>query len=234
MRIIAYVRVSTAEQAASGLGLEAQQATIKRECEHRGWRIVQTIRDEGHSGGTLARPGVREALERIAAGGADGLIVAKLDRLTRSTLDFALLVEWFVEADAALVALDLAVDTSSPGGEMLATVMAAFAQWERKVIAQRTRDALAELRAQGKPAGRPAVADNQALAERIRQMRRDQGMTLQAIADTLNHEGTPTLRGGKEWRPSSVENAAGYKRRKPRRTPTDLPELRRRPDRRAR
>ena len=227
MRVIGYVRVSTAEQAVSGLGLEAQRTMIRETCKARGWRLGQVFADDGVSGGTLERPALRRALEAIAAGRADGLVVAKLDRLSRSTVDTGLLLQWFKEeARAAFVALDLGVDTSTAGGELVASVMAAVAEWERNAISERTRAALAELRAQGKPTGRPAVADHPEVQERIRHLREDRGLSLQAIADQLNREGVPTIRGGTEWRKSSVSSAAGAKRKPPRRKPTALPDAR--------
>jgi DNA invertase Pin-like site-specific DNA recombinase len=234
MRIIAYLRVSTTEQAESGLGLEAQEHAVRGEISKRKWELVELVRDEGESGKSLARPGIRHALERIAAGEADGLVVAKLDRLSRSVVDFGLLLEWFTEAEATLVALDLGVDTSTPGGRLVANVFAAVAEWERDTIAARTKDGLAAKRAQGKPIGRAAVADNPELAARIRSMRDDAGMTLQAIADQLTAEGVPTARGAAVWRVSSVQAAAGYVRRKPRRRAAELPELRARKSRAAR
>ena len=227
MRLLGYTRVSTAEQATSGLGLEAQERALRDTCSARGFELVEIVCDEGQSGKTLERPGLEQALRRIAAGEADGLVVAKLDRLSRSVIDFGLLLEWFGELDATLVALDLGVDTSTPGGRLVANVFASVAEWERDTIAARTRDGLAALRAQGKSAGRPAVADRPELAERIRAMR-DAGLTLQAIADTLTSEGIPTARGAARWQPSSVQAAAGYRRRRPRRQPAELPEIERR------
>lgn len=224
MRLLAYVRVSTTEQAERGYGLDAQEMAIRETCDRRGWELVELVRDEGLSGKSLERPGLRRALERLAAGEADGLLVAKLDRLSRSVVDFGLLLEWFTEAEVALVALDLGVDTSTPGGRLVANVFASVAEWERDTIAARTKDGLAAVRAQGKPTGRPAVADRPELAERIRAMR-EQGLKLQAIADTLTAEGVPTARGAKAWRPSSVQSAAGYRRRKPRRKPAVLPDI---------
>lgn len=214
-------------------------------CRERGWELrlalaharpdlqpasageTEPVPHERQSGKSLDRPGLRQALERIAAGSADGLIVAKLDRLSRSVIDFVLLLEWMSEADATLVALDLAIDTSTPSGRLMANVMASFAEWERDVIAARTRAGLASLRARGQPTGRPAVADRPELAARIRAMREEEGLTLQAIADTLNAEGVPTLRGAREWRVSSVQSAAGYQRRRPRRRAASLPSAKR-------
>jgi DNA invertase Pin-like site-specific DNA recombinase len=200
LKLLGYVRVSTAEQAASGLGLEAQERSIEDTCRARDWELLDLVRDEGASGKTLERPGLERVLRRIAAGEADGLVVAKLDRLSRSVIDFGLLLEWFTEADATLVALDLGVDTSTPGGRLVANVIASVAEWERDTIADRTRAGLASLRAQGKPTGRAAVADRPELTERIRVMREVEGLTLQAIADRLNAEGVPTARGAATWR----------------------------------
>lgn len=224
-RMIGYVRVSTAEQAASGLGLADQEKRIREEARHRGWHLVRIERDEGASGKSLDRPGLRRALEVIAAGRADGLIVAKLDRLSRSVIDFGELLVWFrEEAKATLVALDLGVDTSTAAGELVANVFAAVAQWERSVIAERTKAALAELRSQGRPTGRAAVADHAELQEQIRSMKDVEGLTMQQIANRLNESQIPTVRGGTCWRPSSVQGALGYTRPSKRRRRVDLPE----------
>src|ERR1039458_265856 len=88
MEVIGYVRVSTEEQSSSGAGLAAQRLAIEQECVRRGWRLVQVIEDAGYSAKDLKRPGVQIALETLAAGGAGALVVAKLDRLSRSMLDF--------------------------------------------------------------------------------------------------------------------------------------------------
>jgi DNA invertase Pin-like site-specific DNA recombinase len=223
-RMVLYTRVSTDEQ---GNGLDVQRAELARASEFKDWRIHSWITDEGQSGKDLQRPGLRRALQLIADGKADGLAVAKLDRLSRSVIDAGQLAEWFQDAGGRLVALDLNIDTSTPSGRMVLHVLASVAQWERETIAQRTRDGLAALRARGMPTGRPAVADRPELAARIAQMRAG-GETLQAIADTLNADGIPTLRGGLCWRPSSVQSAAGYERARPRHKAAQLPGLGRR------
>jgi DNA invertase Pin-like site-specific DNA recombinase len=226
LRVIGYCRVSTDEQAMSGLGLADQEKRIREMAKPHGWRITQIVRDEGLSAGTLERPGLYRALGQLAAGRADGLVVAKLDRLTRSTVDFGLLLEWFKDASKTLVLLDLGVDTSTAGGELVANVIASVAQWERGVISERTRAALAQLRLQGRPTGRPAVVDDQALRERITRMKADEELTLRQICDRLNAEGVPTMRGAARWQPSAIQSALGYKRpRKPRRI-AELPSVR--------
>jgi DNA invertase Pin-like site-specific DNA recombinase len=226
-QVLGYVRVSLAETARNGHGLDAQEAAIRDECERRGWALVDVIRDEGRSGKDMDRPGLAAALAAIAEGKAAGLIVSKLDRLSRSVVDFGTLLEWFERAGATLVALDLGVDTSTPGGRLIANVFASVAEWERETIALRTREGLAAARAKGQPISRPAVADDPKLQARIARMRA-RGLTLQRIADKLNAEGVPTLRGAAAWTTASVQTATGYKRPKPRRKSPALPALDRR------
>ena len=202
MRVLAYVRVSSEEQADSRAGLEAQRAAIERECKRRGWRIIEVIEDAGYSAKDLKRPGVRVALEELERGRADALIVAKLDRLSRSMLDFTTVMAQAQKQGWALVALDCAVDTTTPAGEAMAHVLATFAQFERRLIGQRTREALAIKRKQGVRLGRPQSIPPR-LARRIRTMR-SRGMTLAAICDKLNSECVPTPHGGSAWRPTSL------------------------------
>jgi DNA invertase Pin-like site-specific DNA recombinase len=120
-------------------------------------------------------------------------------------------MEWFRDADAALIAVAPAIDTTTTTGQDLAGTLIRLGRLEHQRIAQRTRSAPADARAQGKPTGRPAVSDIPALTQRITTMHAN-GMTLQAIADQLNHEAVPTLRGGPTWRPSSVQAALGHRR----------------------
>jgi len=202
MRVIAYARVSTEEQGLSGAGMEAQRAAIVAECERRGWALVESFEDVG-AGKNLKRPGVQAALEALSRGEASALVVAKLDRLSRSMLDFAGVMASAQKQSWALVALDCAVDTTTPAGEAMAHVLATFAQFERRLIGQRTREALAIKRAEGVRLGRPSAVSPK-LAERIRAERAG-GATLRQIADRLNQESVPTPRGGSEWRPSSLE-----------------------------
>lgn len=225
-RFIGYTRVSTAEQADSGLGLEAQAAAIREAAQRRGWELVDVITDAGRSGASLKRPGIRKALKLIAAGKAEGMVVAKLDRVSRSSTDTALLIEWFDrEVRADFVALDAEfADTTNPTGRVMVGLMALMAEWERAQTAQRTSAALARLKAQGKPYGPGAVSDQTELAKRLRRMR-ERKMTLQEICTTLNQEGVPTPRGGTEWRPSSLQTVLGYQRPAKRKQRAPLPRV---------
>ena len=205
-RVVGYCRVSTAEQADSGLGLEAQRQAIRSECERRGWELVAVEEDAGVSGKVTSRPGLQRALSACSRGEADGLVVAKLDRLSRSVQHAAQLLAEAEREGWALVALDLGVDLSTPAGEVMAHVLAAIAQFERRLIGQRTKDALAVKRAEGVRLGRPQVLPRQVVARIARE--RAAGRSLQAIADGLNAEGVATAHGGAKWWPSTVGKAA--------------------------
>ena len=200
--VIGYVRVSTGEQADSGLGIDAQRAFITAEATRKGWDLVDIIEDAGWSAKSLDRPGMARALELLSTGQAGVLVVAKLDRATRSTIDAAQLIERSEREGWALVALDLGLDPTTPTGELVATIMAAVAQWERRAIAQRTKEALAAKRAAGVRLGRP-VALPESVRERILGAHRD-GAGWSAIARQLNAESIPTAHGGARWYPSAV------------------------------
>ena len=202
-RVVAYGRVSTDEQAASGLGLKAQRGLVEAECARRGWDLVEIYEDGGVSGKSLTgRPALAKALEAVRTHQADALVVAKLDRLSRSLLDFASLMERARKEGWALVILDLGVDTTTPSGEMIANVMAIFAQFERRLIGQRTKDALAVKKRQGARLGRPLSVGEDVVGRMMEE--REEGRSLQAIADGLNDDGVPTGHGGTRWHASTV------------------------------
>lgn len=201
MRAIAYSRVSTERQASSQLGLEAQRAILEADIERRGWEPVW-LSDEGASARTIHRPALTEALRMLAAGEAGALVVAKLDRLTRSLADSAGLLERAKREGWTLVVLDIGADTSTPAGRMVAGVLASAAQYQRELTALNTTEALAAAKAKGRRLGR-RVALPQEVRERIAEERR-QGASLPEIARRLTAEGVPTAQGGARWHPSTV------------------------------
>lgn len=211
MKIIAYIRVSTDEQVDSGAGLAAQRASIAAEAARRGWSIddLEFIEDAGFSAKNLRRPGLTDALERLKAGEASILLVSKMDRLSRSLLDFASIMQRAQREGWALVALDSPADLTTPSGEAMAGVMAVFAQLERRLIGERTKAALAQRRAAGVTLGRPRRLPS-AVAARIVEARAS-GVSYRKIADDLTAEGVATAQGGKRWHASTVRAVAQQK-----------------------
>jgi DNA invertase Pin-like site-specific DNA recombinase len=215
--LIGYVTLSPESTADE---TERTAAAIRAKCERFGWNLLGIVHDR-ENGRLRERPGLRHALERIVRRDADGLVVADLHGLSRSLVDLGALLAWFRDAHATLIVVDLGIDTSTPEGDQVASTLIALGNYERERIASRTRTGLAEVRARGSGTGRPAVSDCPELMERIAAMRASK-MTLQAIADQLNAEGVPTLRGGAKWRPSSIQATLGYRRPG---TPDRLPSL---------
>lgn len=220
-----WVRGSDVQRSRSGLaagesvigyvtvgGVDEPQAVaaIEAVCRRGGWRLAEIVNDRD-TVRALKRPGLSYALEEIAQGRARGLVVNDLQRLTRSPAELGMLLEWFRDTGATFVALDLGLDTGTARGEEFAAMLIMLGGWQRERIAERTRTAMARIKAEGGTWGRPSVSDRPELFKRIADMRQA-GMTLQAIADRLNAENVPTTRGGKRWWPSSVQAALGYRR----------------------
>jgi DNA invertase Pin-like site-specific DNA recombinase len=202
VRAVGYIRVSTSEQGDSGAGLEAQRRAIAIEIERRGWELVQIFEDQASGKSMNGREGLARAIDAVEDGKGEALVVAKLDRLSRSLMDFAGLMERSRKKRWALVALDLGVDTSTPSGEMLASVLAVFAQFERRMIGLRTAEGLAVKRSQGVRLGRPTSLSDKVRREILRLGRK--GLSYSAIARELNEKGVPTAQGGKRWYPATI------------------------------
>lgn len=216
MKTIGYVRVSTDKQAEHGISLEAQESKIRAMAIVRGGALEEVIVDGGESAKDLNRPGVKRLLALVDTGKIDAVIVAKLDRLTRSVKDLCGLLELFEKRKVALISVAESLDTGSAAGRLVITIMGAVSQWEREAIGERTRDALRHKRKQGRRVGNiafgsrlagdgehlePEPVEQAALAE-IRRLRR-QGATLRGIAAALNNRAHRTRRGT-PWRLESV------------------------------
>jgi DNA invertase Pin-like site-specific DNA recombinase len=207
--VLAYIRVSTGEQVDSGAGLAAQRTAIDAEASRRGW-TVEYVTDEGISAKTVTdRPALMDALVRLNRGDADILVASKLDRVSRSVADFAGMLTTSMENGWKLVLLDLGVDTSTPVGEMIANSLANMAQFERRIISQRTRDALAELKAQGVRLGRAPQIPVE-VVQQIVDMSMEGGWSLADIANSLNDDEVPTV-SGKPWSRSTIQSVLNGK-----------------------
>ena len=146
-------------------------------------------------------------------GEVSGLVVSELSRVTRSAAELGRVIEWLDRSHARLIAATHGFDTNEVDGRLAADLLIEVSHWESERLSERMRKGLRAARGKGLALGRPGVVDNPQLRERIANMRA-QGMTLQAIADRLNEDGVPTVRGGAKWRHSSVQVAAGYARRR--------------------
>lgn len=219
MKAIGYVRVSTDKQAERGVSLEAQAEKIRAMAVVHGVALSDIIVDGGESAKSLNRPGMMRLLSMVDAGEVRMVIIAKLDRLTRSVKDLCTLLERFERRGVALVSVAESLDTSSAAGRLVLNIMTAVSQWEREAIAERTRDAMRHKRRNGErvgnipygfqlaPDGRhleEEPAEQNVLAE-IRRLRRAGG-TLRGIAAALDQRGFQTRRGT-AWRLESVARA---------------------------
>ena len=205
LRVIGYVRVSTDEQHSSGAGLAAQTAAIRAEADRRGWQLVEIVGEaSGASSATLDREGLTRALDTLDRGEADVLVVAKLDRLSRSVAQGAQVMDRAKRKGWSLVALDFGLDTTTPAGEMVANVILATSQYERRLIGQRTREALAARRAAGVRLGRPQVLPDEVVTRIVRE--RAEGATLTGICRGLEADAIPTARGGGRWYASTIKD----------------------------
>src|ERR1700757_5322394 len=192
--------------------LKQQTSVIARECQRLGLQLVEVVAErELGNRKALAHPALTYALDRIRSGDAHGLVVAELSRITFSAAELGMIIEWLASLNVRLVAACHGFDTESEDGRHAANMLIEVSRWERTRLSERTRNGLRAARMNGRSSGRPAVTDDPGLSERIAHMRAE-GMTLQAIADRLNEEGVPTVRGGAKWRHSSVQAAAGYRR----------------------
>ncbi len=229
MNVIGYTRVSTNEQAENGVSMAAQEQRIRAHCRQQGWRCIAVVRDDGASGKDLRRPGIQRLLDelprkdrRFAA-----IVVAKLDRLTRSVKDLIRLSEETRRHGVDLVSIAEAVDTRTATGKMFYTLVTVISEWERGVIGERTREALAQKRRNGErlgviPYGYTLAKDGRHLLpvprelkviQQIRHQREALKLSYAMIADTLNADRIKTKKGG-AWQPATIRSVLQTLRRR--------------------
>lgn len=202
---VGYLRVSTARQKVIGMSLEAQQAAIASDVDRRGWTVTGWY-EEARSTRLHSRPQLERA-KTMARELQGVLVVARMDRAFRSNLEFQLTIAQASREGWAIVMLDPAVDLTSPYGKAMADVAVAFAELERALISQRTREAIEARRAAGiyqgghrlpqcSPTSGPAQRRILALADPDR---RGGPLSARQIAARLQLEGVPAPRGGTWW-----------------------------------
>lgn len=183
MNIVTYLRVSTEDQT-----LEPQRMELAEHCARQGWSSLAEFTDV-LSGARAARPGLDALLERCAAGGVDAVLVVKLDRLGRSLMNVVGLVGQLAEMGVAVICTSQGIDTrqDNPCGKMILSVMAAFAEFERDIIRERTKAGLRVARANGKKLGRPSewLIPVEQRAAVIAQWKAEGGVSVRRLAERL-------------------------------------------------
>ena len=205
MRVFGYVRVSTDKQSDAGFSLDAQKAKLEAYASLYDLQVVDLVVETG-SAKDLSRPGLQALIRRLQAGEAQGLVVCKLDRLTRSVADLGRLVEGVFQK-VALLSVAEQIDTRSAAGRLVLNVLASVSQWEREAIGERTKSVMQYMKAQGEYTGgeppygfrledgrlveQPAEQVLIALVKRYRA----EGMTLRAISSVLAEQGRVSRTG---------------------------------------
>ncbi len=221
LRIVGYVRVSTIEQARHGESLETQRARIERYLELADAKLVDIVADDGKSGKSLDREGFQEVLRRLRNDEVDGICVSRLDRMTRRVRDLIMLVEEvFVHRAKHLMSVAEQIDTNTPMGRAVLTILSAIAQLEREQIAERVQEVLQEKIRRGERAGtipygfvldpadptgkmlKPYPGEREVI--KVAKELRDDGLSYHGIAEELTQRGIPTKKGNDKWIHTSV------------------------------
>jgi DNA invertase Pin-like site-specific DNA recombinase len=201
---IGYARRSKADDP-NGVSIAAQRYAVTRACEEREWQLVEVLEEDGVSGRRgRKRPALDSVLARLDAGEADVLVVARLDRLARSSIDFGLVAERSRRARWTLVILDPAVDGSTPYGKAMLQMAAIIAELESDLISMRTREAMAEKKRQGMVFGHPPQIPKPIRQRIVRE--RAAGRCYAHIARDLQAEGVPTVKRGARWSGSTIKS----------------------------
>ena len=178
--------------------------------ERMGWSVAATFRDEGISGkdGIDSRPGLRALLDAVKSTPGAVVVVYSVSRLARRQRLLWDLLDDREGYGLAVSSATEAFDTTTPTGRAMLGMIAVFAQLEADMVSERTKDALAEVKAQGKRLGRPNIADLAADTVRMVQGMYATGQwTHRTLAEELNARGVPTASGSGRWWPKTVRAA---------------------------
>ena len=217
MRAIGYIRVSTEDQAKDGVSLDNQKSKIKTYCQLKDLDLIGVIEDAGISAKNLNRPGVQKVIRLAKEKQVDAVVVYKLDRIFRSTVDALETTKKFDKWNIPFHSIVETLDTNSAMGRFFFTLTAALAEMERGIIGERTKSALQHKRANGEKTGGDVpfgydvddtghLAKNKAEQKAIRLIRKLQlkGCSLRSICLQLETKGHRTKTGKANWNPKTV------------------------------
>nr|WP_014235127.1 recombinase family protein [Arthrobacter rhombi]AER68060.1 putative resolvase [Arthrobacter rhombi] len=201
LRIIGYVRVSTDKQ---DISPEVQIQELRAEAARMDYELT-IVREDAASAATVSkRPLMVQALADLKAGKYHGLMVSKLDRLSRNMEDGTRLLADSQRQDWRIICLDLGVDTATIMGAGMYNMALNFAEIERKFIGKRTKDAMAKIK-ETKHVGRPRALPAETSAQVVQL--RDSGLTMKAVAERLKADGVPSASGQPDWSVAKVQSA---------------------------
>jgi DNA invertase Pin-like site-specific DNA recombinase len=216
IKAIGYVRVSTDEQAKEGVSLENQEQKIRDYCKLKDFEIVEIIQDAGISAKNLRRPGAQKVIEMACNKMVDAVVVYKLDRMFRSTVDALETTRLFDKWNVSFHSIEETIDTKSAMGKFFFTLTAALAEMEREIIGERTRDVLQRKKANNEVYGHVPFGfkkfkgkllnhdAEQKVVQTVLEMR-EKGLNYSRISRELNHMGLRTKKGN-QWHPQTVKN----------------------------
>ncbi len=213
---LAYVRVSTARQASDGVSLEAQETRARLHAEKNGWPLAGLFRDEGISGkdAVAKRPGLKSLLESAASLKSKGInavvVVYSISRLSRSQKLLWNLLDDKSGAGLSVSSVTESFDTTTPMGRAMLGMIAVFAALEADMVSERTKDALAEVKAKGKRLGqKPAHVLAPETVQLVKDLYSTGLYTYKSLAEELERRGVKTPGGGSTWYPSTIATALG-------------------------
>jgi site-specific DNA recombinase len=219
IKAIGYIRVSTDEQAKEGVSLENQEQKIRDYCKLKDFEIIEIIQDAGISAKNLRRPGAQKVLEMAQEKIIDAVVVYKLDRMFRSTVDALETTKQFDKWNVSFHSIEETIDTKSAMGKFFFTLTAALAEMEREIIGERTKDVLQRKKANGEVYGhvpfgfkkfKGKLLNNDAEQKIVQTVlgMRQKGLNYSMISKELNQMGFKTKKGN-QWYPQTVKNVIG-------------------------
>ncbi len=218
MTAIGYVRVSTEDQAKDGVSLDNQKSKIEAYCQLKDLELIEIVEDAGISAKNLRRPGVQRVLRMARKKKVDAIVVYKLDRIFRSTVDALETTKMFDKWGVSFHSIEETLDTQSAMGRFFFTLTAALAEMERQIIGERTKAALAHKRAKRESIGGYAPPYGYDLDETRHLIRssheqkgiklikslNERGISLRQICRELEANGYRTKTGKVKWNPKTV------------------------------
>jgi site-specific DNA recombinase len=222
MKTIGYVRVSTEDQAKEGVSLENQKSKIEAYSQLKDLDLIEIVQDAGLSAKNLKRPGVQKVLKLARKKMIDAVVVYKLDRIFRSTVDALETTRLFDKLGVSFHSIEETLDTQSAMGRFFFTLTAALAEMERRIIGERTKAALSHKRKRNEKTGGDIpygydlidggiLVKNDAEQKVIRWIRRlnKNRYSLRQICRELEKSGYKTKRGNDKWHPATVAGILG-------------------------